>query len=581
MGVAPGRPGAKMLLMRCSVVTTNDAATVVRLLRELAARTSLRGGNPYRAKAYARAADSLATLVVPLDQIIAEDRLTEIPGIGDAIAGIVTKLHGTGTHPVLDGMRKEIPTGVLEMLAVPGLQPDKVLKLYKELGITSLAELEQAAREDRLRRVKGLGGALQAKILQNLAIVRIGAGRRHMHRSALLLENAEHSLREAHPELKRIVFAGDLRRGCELVADLSLVAETPAVDGGPATLAPGGGLTVHLTDKRHYGITLLLATGSAEHIEELRALALRRGLTLDSEGLRHGPKLVAAGSEEDIYAALGLPFIEPELREGRGEVDRAMKGQLPSLVTDRDLRGILHAHTDLSDGADPLKVMAEATRARGYRYFGVADHSKSAHYAGGLSVDEVLQQHRAIDRLNRSYGKDFRILKGIESDILPDGSLDYPNEVLERFDFVVASVHSRFKLDPEAQTERILRAVASPYTTILGHMTGRQLLRRPGYAVDIEKILGACAAHRVAVEINANPWRLDLDWRWHGRALQLGCIMSINPDAHSTREIDLTHWGVEMARKGGVPAKRVLNCLTLPQLMQHLRRRRAMYARAA
>jgi DNA polymerase (family 10) len=269
------------------------------------------------------------------------------------------------------------------------------------------------------------------------------------------------------------------------------------------------------------------------------------------------------------------------LREGRGEVERAIKGKLPPLVADPDLRGILHAHTDLSDGVDTLEVMAEATRERGYQYFGVADHSKSAHYAGGLSIEEVLQQHLAIDRLNQSSGKDFRILKGIESDILSDGSLDYPDEVLERFDFVVASVHSRFKLDRETQTERILRAVANPYTTILGHMTGRQLLRRPGYELDIEKILKACAEHCVAVEINANPWRLDLDWRWHQRALELGCIMSINPDAHSAREIDLTHWGVEMARKGGVSAKRVLNCFTLPQLMQHLRKRRTMHARAA
>jgi DNA polymerase (family 10) len=223
---------------------------------------------------------------------------------------------------------------------------------------------------------------------------------------------------------------------------------------------------------------------------------------------------------------------------------------------------------------DPLEVMAQASRERGYQYFGVADHSKSAHYAGGLSIEEVIQQHQDIDRLNRSYGNDFRILKGVESDILADGSLDYPDEVLERFDFVVASVHSRFRLDPKSQTGRIIRAVANPYTTILGHMTGRQLLRRPGYEVDIEGILEACASYGVAVEINANPWRLDLDWRWHERALELGCIMSINPDAHSTREIDLTHWGVEMARKGGVPAKRVLNCLTLAQLMQHLQKRR-------
>jgi DNA polymerase (family 10) len=302
--------------------------------------------------------------VVPLGQIIEDGRLTEIPGIGDAIADIVSKLHRTGTHPSLEAMRKDIPAGVLEMLAVPGLRPEKVLKLYKELGITSLTELERAAREDRLKCVKGLGGVLQAKILQNLTILRSGAGRRHVHRATLLLENAERSLREAHPELKRITFAGDQRRGCELVADLSLVAETPVLDGRPTVLAPGGELTVHLTDKRRYGITLLLVTGSARHIEELRALAVRKGLTLDSDGLRRGRKLLAAGSEEDIYGELDLPFIEPELREGRGEIDRAIEGKMPTLVTDRDLRGILHAHTDFSDGVDTRGYGRGDSRAR-------------------------------------------------------------------------------------------------------------------------------------------------------------------------------------------------------------------------
>jgi len=244
-------------------------------------------------------------------------------------------------------------------------------------------------------------------------------------------------------------------------------------------------------------------------------------------------------------------------------------------VTDADIRGILHAHTDRSDGVDTLEVMAEATRAHGYQYFGVADHSQSAHYAGGLSLDEIARQHAEADRLNERYGDSFRIFKGIESDILPDGSLDYQDDVLARFDFVVASVHSRFKLSRKEQTDRILRAVANPRTTILGHMTGRQLLRRPGYEVDIDKILAACARHGVAVEINANPWRLDLDWRWHQRALELGCLMSINPDAHSTSEIELTHWGVEMARKGGVPPERVLNCLELPQFTGYLNNRRS------
>jgi DNA polymerase (family 10) len=285
-------------------------------------------------------------------------------------------------------------------------------------------------------------------------------------------------------------------------------------------------------------------------LEKLKALATRKG----RPALR--PRVVAK-TEDDIYTALGVPFIEPELREGTDEIALAMKHALSMLVGDADVRGILHAHTDLSDGVDTLEVMAEATRARGYQYFGVADHSKSAHYAGGLSVEEILAQHAEIDRLNKRYGPSFRILKGIESDILADGSLDYPEEILARFDFVVASVHGRFKLDRNTQTQRIIRAVQNPFTTILGHMTGRQLLRRPGYDVDVEAILAACADHGVAVEINANPWRLDLDWRWHRRALELGCTMSINPDAHSTDEIDLTHWGVEQSGAREPPARRL------------------------
>ncbi|MBV8117394.1 MAG: DNA polymerase/3'-5' exonuclease PolX, partial [Candidatus Eremiobacteraeota bacterium] len=343
---------------------------------------------------------------------------------------------------------------------------------------------------------------------------------------------------------------------------------------GPEQIAASEELVVHLTDRTHAGVTLLLATGSAAHIDGLRALARRKGLTLDAQGLRRGSKVVAAATEEDIYAALGLAPIPPELREGADEIPLALAGKLPALVSDGDICGVLHAHTDRSDGVDTLEEMAAATRRKGYAYFGVADHSKSAHYAGGLSVDEIAAQQTEIDRLNRRYRGRFRIFKGIESDILPDGSLDYPDDVLATFDFVVASVHSRFKLDRNAQTERIVRAVANPYTTILGHMTGRQLLRRPGYDVDIEKILAACAEHDVAVEINANPWRLDLDWRWHRKALELGCMMSINPDAHSTDEIELTHWGVEMARKGGVAKSRVLNCRSLDKFAAYLEARR-------
>jgi DNA polymerase (family X) len=558
-----------------------DAQTVIQLLREYAQRVALRGGNPYRARAYARAADTLAALAEPLDALVDEGRLEEFPGIGAAIADIITRLHRTGTHPSLEAMRKEVPAGVLELLKVPGLRPEKALKLYQALGITSLAALEEAARADRVKGTKGLGAALQAKILQNLDIAKSGERRLHMHRASALLENAAARLTRARPELEGVTIAGELRRGCELVGDLALVARARALPEAPATLPARGDLTVHLTDRKHHGVSLLFATGSPEHLAALRAHAARAGLRLDANGLWRGRKLIATKTEEEIYAALGLPFIPPELREDGSEIARARKGRLPELVRDADLRGILHAHTDLSDGADTLAAMAEATRTRGYQYFGVADHSRSAHYAGGLSIDEIVAQHRAVDALNQGFGRDFRIFKGIESDILADGALDYDDEVLARFDFVVASVHGRFRLDPATQTERIIRAVRHPATTILGHMTGRQLLRRPGYEVDVEQILEACAAHGVAVEINANPWRLDLDWRWHGRALALGCMMSINPDAHATDEIELVRWGVAIARKGGVPPDRVLNCLPLPAFTRYLQRRKAARARAA
>jgi DNA polymerase (family 10) len=556
-----------------------DSRAVANLLREYAQRTALRGGNPYRAKAYSRAADSLAALAIPLHVLVEEDRLTEIPGVGEAIADIITKLYQTGTHPSLEKLRKEIPPGVLEMLSVPGLRPEKVLHLYKDLGITSLTELEAAARDDRIRKAKGLGASLQTKILQNLAIARSGEGRLHIHRAAALLENARASLVKARPDLKRVTIAGDFRRGCELVADLALVAEASRPDDAAATPTPSG-LKVLVTDKKHFGATLLHATGSIEHLEQLGALAGRRGMKLEAQGLRNGRSLVAA-KEEDIYDALGLPFIEPELREGRGEIERALNGVMPKLVTDRDLHGILHCHTVASDGTETLETMADATRKRGFQYFGVADHSKSAHYAGGLSLEEIDEQHREADRLNKKFGKEFRILKGIESDILADGSLDYPNNVLSRFDYVVASIHGRFKLDKNAQTERLLRAVANPHTSILGHMTGRQLMRRPGYDIDIEKVLRACAKHDVAVEINAHPWRLDLDWRWHQFALDCGCMLSINPDAHSIPELDHMHWGVEMARKGGVPPDRVLNAMPLPEIQRFFQRKRRSHARAA
>ena len=549
-----------------------DASYIASLLREFGRRAMLYGGNPYRAKAYLRAADNVALLTEPFEELIAQDRLREIPGVGEAIAEVITTLHQTGTYPSLEKMRADVPESVLEMLTIPGLRPEKVLKLHKELGIDTIDELEAAAKQDRLKSVKGLGPALQRKILAGLEARRGSLGARHMHRAADLLATAKANLENSRLGLKSITVAGDLRRGSELVSDLALVAEKEVPETSQLRF---GELTLHLANQNRLGAALLFATGSESHLDQLQTLAKKKGLSLDANGLRRNGKIIAAGTEEEIYEALGLAFIEPELREGRGEISLARNNRLPQLVRYQDIRGILHAHTNASDGVNTLKQMAEATRKRGFSYFGIADHSKSAHYAGGLTVEQIAAQHQAVNELNARYGDGFRVFKGIESDILADGSLDYPDEILSRFDFIVASVHGQFRKDRASQTERILRAVSNPHTTILGHMTGRQLLRRPGYDVDVERILAACADHGVAVEINANPWRLDLDWRWHQKAIDLGCWFSINPDAHSTTEIDLTKWGVAMARKGGVSPDRVLNALDLTAFAAHLEARNA------
>lgn len=550
------------------------AAEISRLLREIGDHMAMKGGNPYRSRAYSRAADNLALSTLPLGQLIKEDRLTEIPGVGDALAAVITQLYETGEHPSLDKMRVETPQGVLEMLRLPGLRPDRIKKLYSDLGIESVNGLEEAARNDRLKATKGFGPAFQAKVLQAIDMSRRPQGR-HLHRAAGAFAYATAELERSHPGLTMITPAGEFRRGCELVGTLVMVAIDPLLSGKNRTITAGDSLTVHVTSKDRYGIALLLATGSVDHVEALRIIAEFKGLTLDQDGLHKNNRIIARQTEKDIYGSLGLPLIAPELRETGAEVQMALEHKLPELVTNKDIRGVLHAHTLESDGVDTLEDMAKAARDRGYAYLGLTDHSQTAHYAGGLKADEVKAQQKQIEKLNQKLGGKFRVFKGIESDILPDGSLDYPDDILNSFDLIIASVHGQFRMSKGEQTERIVKAVSNPRTTILGHVTGRQLLKRPGYEVDMERILQACAEHGVAIEINAHPWRLDLDWRWCARGLELGCMFSINPDAHSTQEIDNTRWGVLMARKGAVPKDRVLNTMSLGQFEAHLRQRKA------
>ena len=436
-----------------------DALYVADLLLEIGIRAQLEGGNPYKAKAYLRAADSLRHLVRPLAEVIAQDQLQSIPGVGEAIARRVIALHKNGTYRWINpGKISEQPFGAAWHSW--RLKPSAVIQLHQLLGINSLEDLERACRENRLKDVRGLGPALQRKVLESLAIARAGQGRLRPNRAQEALDHSIADLRQYRPELKDLTVAGDLRRGCEVISDLSLVAYSR--EAKKPTSERLGALALHIAPPDQFAAALLYATGNQDHIARLESLAVGRGLSLTQAGLRKGTRRIAARTEFDYYKALGLQFIPPELREGRDEVELARKNRLPKLVEEFDLKGLLHIHTDASDGVHSLAEMAEAARKRGYQYLGISDHSQSAHYAGGLREQEIAAQHAAIDALNRRYGKSFRILKGIEADILGDGSLDYPDRVLGTFDFVVASVHSRFKMPKKEQTDRILRAIEQP-----------------------------------------------------------------------------------------------------------------------
>ena len=546
-----------------------DNVEVSRTLEELGGRIELEGGNPYRARAYRRAAENLALSAVPVGKLIADGSLTDVPGVGEALAAVITEIYETGDYASAKA-KKAIPRGVLEMLKVPGLRAEKIRKLHEDLGISSVAELERAAKSDLLASTKGYGAAFQAKVLQSIAISR-GSQGMHIHRAAAALDQTISHLGRVYPNWSSITPAGEFRRACELVVALQVVAVDSDLDGEDQVIHQGEKLTVHVTMPERYGIALLFATGSEVHLRALSAWAKKQRLSLDKDGVRQKNRIIASRTEEDIYAALQLPFIPPELRETGREVEVAGEGRLPDLVTQDDIKGILHAHTLESDGSDTLEDMAKATRDRGFSYLGLTDHSQTAHYAGGLKPDEVIAQQSRVEKLNKRLGPRFHVFKGIESDILGDGSLDYPEDILKRFDLVVASVHSKFRLPKKQQTDRIIKAIENPHTTVLGHLTGRRLLKRPGYEVDMERILKACAKHGVAIEINAHPWRLDMDWRWCERALELGCIFSINPDAHSTDEIDNVRWGVLMARKGWVRKERVINAKSLSEFRKHLR----------
>lgn len=563
-------------------------------LEAIATLMELKGENPFKIKAFTSGARLVEALEADLGELVATGSLRSIKGIGPALAEVITELVQTGRSTVHDELQADTPAGLLEMLGVPGLGPKKIKAIHEGLGITTVGELEYACHENRLAGLAGFGAKTQEKILAGIALMKQSRGKFLASEALGVAEELLASL-ESHPAVQRAAIAGSLRRAKETVKDADLIASSDDAEAvmaffvglpqvkevvahGPTKssvrLENGLPIDLRVVADADFPFTLHHFTGSKEHNTLMRQRALARGLKLNEYGLWRGEERLACRDEAEIFRALDLAYVPPELREGTCELELAEAGTLPELVRQGDLQGIFHVHTTFSDGAGTLEQMVRAAQALGYRYIGISDHSQAAAYAHGLTPERIAEQHAEIDRLNRELAG-IRILKGIEADILADGAVDYDPEVLARFDFVIASVHSRFGMDRPAMTERIVRAIRNPFVTMLGHLTGRLLLSREPYELDLERVFTEAAEHGVAIELNANPHRLDLDWRYLRRALELGVTIAINPDAHSVAGLEHVRYGVGIARKGGVPAERVLNSLDLETLAGRLAERRA------
>jgi DNA polymerase (family 10) len=571
---------------------------VARVLSEIATLMELNGEDAFRSRAFASASRALEGTDADLYALAQADRLTSLRGVGQGIASVIRELVLTGRSTPLEELRAATPIGLFDLMRVPGLGTKRIRSLYSELGVESLDDLEREGRAGRIAELSGFGAKTEQKILEGIAFARASRKRRRYPEA---LEAAVRLLEwlRSRPGVAAAEIVGALRRRMEVVDRVDLLAATDDAEGVReallalngvreegweadvllACLTDGLGVRLRCIAPERFVAAVVGDTGSDAHLADLARRARERGMKLESDAVR-GPDGVPLHlpDEEALYSALGLQYLPPELREGVGEVERAAAGRVPRLVERDDLRGTFHCHTTWSDGKATVAEMAEAARALGWSYLGLADHSRSAAYAGGLTVPRLRQQQAEIDRWNAAHGgageRGFRVFKGTESDILPDGGLDYPDEVLASFDYVVGSVHSSFGMSEEEMTARVIRAVRHPALTMLGHPTGRLLLTREGYAIDVRAVIDAAAEEGVVVEINANPHRLDLDWRHVGYAAERGVLIAINPDAHSTSGLEHVAFGVNMARKAGLEARQILNCWTLDEVAAYFAERK-------
>ncbi len=557
----------------------SSKARALEILAEVENLMKLKGENPFKVRAFEKAQTVVDGLAddEDLEARAREGSLTELPGIGKGISEVLTEFLLHGTSQARDELRAAIPPGLMELTRVPGLGPKKAQTVIDELGVTTLGELEYACRENRLLKLKGFGEKAQAKILEGLLFLKAGEGQRRLgdafaEAEALfkrLYQAANHGRHPATESL-RVSEAGALRRRLEVLSALEFLVELPPGQSASAEVRQhcrraieqarqAGEVTLpvelHTAPRERYGYELARLTAAPGHWQALGA-----------------PAPFDAADEDEFYVRLKLPVLPPESRETGDEVALARAGMLPELLPWDGVQGVFHNHTTRSDGANTLEEMVSAAERLGYRYIGISDHSQSATYAQGLKVPDLLDQEREIREVQDRH-PGIRVFWGIESDILQDGSLDYDEKVLKKFDFVVASIHSRFQMDRDTMTDRIVQAIRNPATRFLGHATGRLLLGRPGYACDMERIIEEAARHNVAIEINAHPARLDIDWRWGAQLRACGTRVSINPDAHDTAGLEDTRFGVAVARKALLPRAQVLNSGSVAEVERWLERR--------
>jgi len=571
-----------------------DKKEVAKILNEIGILLELKGENPFKIRAYQNAARALETSDIVLNKDLKIEGLKGIKGIGSHIAEHIKILVDSGSLKLYEDLKKSTPPGLIEMLKIPTMGPKKIKYLYDSLAITNIGQLEYACVENRLLELPNFGRKSQENILKGIEVLK-------KYKGKFLFANIIQEAAAIHDKIQNFKYvirsslAGSVRRKKEIVKDIDIVASTDSsnkvmdfftsLDEAEDVIAKGDtkssirlksgiNIDIRTVSDNQYPYALHHFTGSKEHNTAMRTMAKKDNIKMNEYGLFRNGSLIKCSSEEDIFNFFSMDWIPPELRENYGEIEAAKNKALPKLIEKRDIKGLFHIHTTWSDGNMSIKQVCEELKKMGFCYAGISEHSKTASYAGGLKEEEIASYFEEIDKLNKKY-ESFKIFKGIESDILLDGSLDYSDEILSKFDFVIAAIHSSFNLSEEQMTDRIVKAIENKFTTMIAHPTGRLLLARDPYKVDIIKIINAAAENNVDLELNASPFRLDLDWRMCKYAKESGVKIFINPDAHSIENLYEYKFGVNIARKGWLEKEDIPNTLSAERISNYLKNKKS------